>query len=88
MDSMKNLKRVCESIIVPQYSELDSVDVRIVAGSFDIFFYEVIYYYNTPLDVQLKVEIMTETVALFNMLGFPKGSDLTVTYTEKESTES
>lgn len=85
MVSLKDkLKRVCESIIVPQYDELDSVDVRIVGGAFDIFFYEVTYYFKPPLDKDTRVDIMEETITMFNMMSLEKGSDLTIVFKRKE----
>lgn len=85
MVSLKDkLKRVCESIIVPQYNELESADVRIVGGAFDIFFYEVTYYFTPPLDKDTRVDIMEETITMFNMVSMEKGSDLTIVFKRKE----
>ena len=85
MVSLKDkLKRVCESIIVPQYNELESADVRIVGGAFDIFFYEVTYYFTPPLDRYTRINIMEETVTMFHMVSMEKGSDLTIVFKEKE----
>jgi hypothetical protein len=78
------LKRVCESIIVPQYDELDSADVRIVGGAFEVFFYEITYYFNPPLDKDTRVDIMEETITVFNMMSLEKGSDLTIVFEKKK----
>ncbi len=85
MVSLKDkLKRVCESIIVPQYDELDSADVRIVGGAFEVFFYEITYYFNPPLDKDTRVDIMEETITVFNMMSLEKGSDLTIVFEKKK----
>ena len=78
MSKAKTLENILSKVIVPQYPILDGVNVKVMGGAFDIHFFLVSYTVNDTVDLSLAQEITRETVSLYNMLGEPQGSDLTV----------
>ena len=78
MSKAKTFERVLKKILVPQHDILKDVDVQIMGGAMDVHFYVVAYTVKEKIDMSLVQEIQSETITLFNMLGEPKDSDVTV----------
>ena len=78
MSKAKTFERVLKKILVPQHDILKSVEVQIMGGAMDVHFYVVAYIIDDKIEMSLAQEITRETISLFNMLGEPQGSDLTV----------
>jgi hypothetical protein len=78
MSKAKTFEHVLKMILLPQHDILKDVDVNIMGGTMDVHFYVVAYTVKEKIDMSLVQEIQSETITLFNMLGEPKGSDVTV----------
>lgn len=67
----ESLHKVLSSIIVPQYDEL--VDVSVLPVGLVGDWFKIVYYFNPPLDKEIAIEIMQETVSLYKMVGHTSG---------------
>jgi len=83
MSKAKTFERILKRIMLPQFDILKGVDVQIMGGAMDVHFYVVAYIIDDKIDMSLAQEITRETISLFNMLGEPQGSDLTVYFYDK-----
>ena len=68
MNNVKILERMLKRVIVPLYPILKDVDVQIMGGAFDVYFYTVAYTVSETIDLSLAKEITNETKSLFTML--------------------
>ena len=79
---VKQLQKVLEKIIVPNYEGIMYVEVTHLGTHQN--WYRVIYYIVPPLTSEFAMEIMEETVTIYRMIG-DTGGDIFVEFEDFEN---